>query len=201
VVIFIIKPAQRKQDLVTVRVGAEAFPKELLGLGNLMKLVGQPIGGDGVGVHDLRVQFSGNFEPGQDFPFLAMFQMSVFGDQGMPAKAFHPISRRAQKILLLFMLLILGAFVVDATVTLIRRVARGERFYEAHRSHAYQHAAQRWGHLRVTVAVGVVNLCWLFPIALLVARGSLDGPLGVLVAYAPMVGAAFWLRAGQLSPA
>src|SRR5438552_3777123 len=38
--------------------------------------------------------------------------------------------------------ILLGAFVVDTTVTLISRVVRGDRFYEAHRCHAYQHAAQ-----------------------------------------------------------
>ena len=98
--------------------------------------------------------------------------------------------------------ILLGAFVVDATVTLIRRVARGERFYEAHRSHAYQHAALRWhGHLPVTLAVGAIDLCWLLPIALLVAIGSLDGLLGVFIAYTPMVAAVLWLKGGKPSPA
>jgi glycosyltransferase WbpL len=98
--------------------------------------------------------------------------------------------------------ILLGVFVVDATVTLARRVVRGERFYEAHRSHAYQHAAQRWGaHLPVTVAVGVINLCWLLPIALIVALRSLDPFLGVLIAYSPLVAAALWLRAGEPSTA
>jgi len=97
-------------------------------------------------------------------------------------------------------LILLGAFVVDTTVTLFRRVVRGERFYEAHRSHAYQHAAQRWGsHLPVTLAVGAINLCWLLPIALMVAVGSLDGVLGVFIAYTPIVGASLWLRAGTPS--
>jgi Fuc2NAc and GlcNAc transferase len=32
----------------------------------------------------------------------------------------------------------LGLFVLDATTTLVRRVARGERFFEAHRTHWYQ---------------------------------------------------------------
>jgi len=74
------------------------------------------------------------------------------------------------------LLILLGAFVVDTTVTLFRRVVRGDRFYEAHRSHAYQHAAQRRGaHLPLTLAVGAINLCWLLPIALMVAVGSLDG--------------------------
>ena len=94
--------------------------------------------------------------------------------------------------------ILLGVFVVDATVTLIRRMAQGERFYEAHRSHAYQHAAVRQGaHMPVTVAVGVINLCWLLPVALLVALGWLDGLLGVLIAYAPLVVAAVRLKAGR----
>ena len=94
--------------------------------------------------------------------------------------------------------ILLGVFVVDATVTLLRRVARGEKFYEAHRSHAYQQAAQHWGaHRPVTLIVGAINLCWLLPMALVVALAWLDGPLGVLVAYAPLVAAAFWLKAGR----
>jgi Fuc2NAc and GlcNAc transferase len=97
--------------------------------------------------------------------------------------------------------ILLGAFVVDATVVLLRRMARRERFYEAHRSHAYQHAAERWGtHLHVTLAVGAVNVCWLFPWALIVALGSLDGLRGVLIAYAPLVAGALWLGAGEPSP-
>lgn len=93
---------------------------------------------------------------------------------------------------------LLGAFVVDATVTLIRRVARGERFYEAHRSHAYQHAALRWrAHLPVTLAVGAIDLCWLLPVALLVALEMVEPLVGVLIAYAPLVAAAVWLDAGK----
>ena len=98
--------------------------------------------------------------------------------------------------------ILLGVFVVDATVTLTRRMAHGERFYEAHRSHAYQHAAIRRGaHMPVTVAVGVINLCWLLPVALMVALGWLDGLLGVLISYAPLVVAAVRLKAGRPSTA
>jgi Fuc2NAc and GlcNAc transferase len=61
-----------------------------------------------------------------------------------------------------------GAFFVDATVTLVRRFARRERLYEAHRSHAYQWLARRWGsHARVTTAVSLLNVLWLLPCALL----------------------------------
>lgn len=95
-------------------------------------------------------------------------------------------------------LILLGVFVVDATLTLFRRMARRERVYEAHRTHAYQHAAQRWGsHSRVTVSVGVLNVLWLFPVAMLVASGRLDGLAGVLIAYAPLVAIALRLGAGK----
>src|SRR5690606_30192313 len=49
--------------------------------------------------------------------------------------------------------ILLGVFVVDATFTLLRRLLRGEKVYEAHRSHAYQYASRRFGrHLPVTLA-------------------------------------------------
>jgi Fuc2NAc and GlcNAc transferase len=96
-------------------------------------------------------------------------------------------------------LILLGVFVVDATMTLLRRLARRDRLYEAHRTHAYQHAALRRGHARVTIAAAAVNLLWLLPVALLVALGHLDGVLGVLIAYAPLVWLASRLGAGSVT--
>lgn len=84
--------------------------------------------------------------------------------------------------------ILLGVFVVDATLTLLRRLARGERVYQAHRSHAYQHAARRLGrHRPVTLMVGAINLLWLLPIALWVGIGGGSGGLGLVVAYVPLV--------------
>jgi Fuc2NAc and GlcNAc transferase len=94
--------------------------------------------------------------------------------------------------------ILLGVFIVDATITLMRRTVRGDRIYDAHRSHAYQHAAQRWGsHRPVTLAVATINLGWLLPLAVLVVRGELDGLPGVLIAYAPLIATGFWLGAGR----
>lgn len=94
-------------------------------------------------------------------------------------------------------LILLGVFIVDATQTLARRLVRGERVYEAHRSHAYQHAAQRYGHTRVTVAVGLINLGWLMPLALVAARGWLDGALVFVVALLPLAALAWRFQAGE----
>lgn len=60
---------------------------------------------------------------------------------------------------MLIVLLLLGVFIVDATITLLRRMARGERWYQAHCSHAYQRLVQTgWSHRRVTTAVILVDL-------------------------------------------
>lgn len=94
--------------------------------------------------------------------------------------------------------ILLGCFMVDATTTLVRRVRRGERFHEAHRSHAYQYASRRHAsHARVSLTFGLVNLAWLLPIALLVAVRWLDGVAGVLIAYGPLVWLAFQYKAGD----
>jgi Fuc2NAc and GlcNAc transferase len=92
---------------------------------------------------------------------------------------------------------LLGAFIVDATVTLLRRLVRGEKLHQAHRTHAYQFAAARWTHKRVTIAIGAINLLWLFPIAALAADGVLSGPAAVAIAYTPLAVAAVWLGAGS----
>jgi len=84
-------------------------------------------------------------------------------------------------------LILLGIFIVDATLTLCVRISRRERLYEAHRKHAYQHAAQKFGHLKVTMAVFGVNVLWLLPCAIAVALSFLDGVLGLIIAYAPLV--------------
>lgn len=94
-------------------------------------------------------------------------------------------------------IILLGAFVVDATVTLVRRVLRGDKFYEAHRSHAYQYASRQYkGHVSVSIAFGIINLCWLLPIAVFVSIGWLDGVAGVVVAYLPLVMLAYRFKAG-----
>jgi Fuc2NAc and GlcNAc transferase len=62
-------------------------------------------------------------------------------------------------------------FWIDATVTLLVRTARRKRITEAHRSHAYQHAAAKWGHTRVTLLVLLINLVLLLPVAWLLAAG------------------------------
>lgn len=73
---------------------------------------------------------------------------------------------------LLAWVVLLGVFVFDTTATLVRRVGRGEKWYSAHRSHAYQRATQQ-GFSHRQVAAGALVLTgllgfigggmWLYP--------------------------------------
>ena len=52
-----------------------------------------------------------------------------------------------------FPLLVFSPFIVDATLTIVRRALRGERFWQAHRTHYYQRLVQLgWGHRRTALA-------------------------------------------------
>lgn len=94
-------------------------------------------------------------------------------------------------------LTLLGVFVVDATWTLVRRLLRRERLYEAHRAHGYQHASRRHGaHRPVTLGVLGINLGWLLPWSVLIGVGYVEGWIGLLVAYLPLCALAYHYRAG-----
>lgn len=94
---------------------------------------------------------------------------------------------------------ILGAvFLTDATVTLLRRVIRGDRWTEAHRMHAYQHCARRLkGHRPVTTAVAAINVFWLLPLAYLSMSTPRFAPLWLIVAIGPLIVLALALGAGR----
>lgn len=116
---------------------------------------------------------------------------------GLMLGAFSLQAAVARPVLLWCWLVLLGVFIVDATMTLIRRLLRGERIYEAHRSHAYQHASREFGaHRPVTRAVVALNIFWLLPWAMAIASGRIDGVVGLVVAYIPLLVLAFRFRAG-----
>jgi Fuc2NAc and GlcNAc transferase len=61
--------------------------------------------------------------------------------------------------------ILLAAFTADATTTLLLRMAGGEKWYEPHRSHAYQRLARRRNHRWVALAVLMINVGVLGPAA------------------------------------
>ena len=95
-------------------------------------------------------------------------------------------------------LILLGVFIVDSTTTLVRRVLRGDKWYSAHRLHAYQQLSRRLGsHKAATSALLVVNLIWLLPLAFLAVERPQWSALLVAVALLPLLAAALWLGAGR----
>jgi len=95
--------------------------------------------------------------------------------------------------------IVLGVFIVDATYTLFRRLLRGDKIYEAHRSHAYQYATRKYGsHMLVTLSVLAINLLWLTPWSLAVAFGVVDGIIAVVFSYIPLIWLAWYFHAGEL---
>lgn len=99
-------------------------------------------------------------------------------------------------------LILLGVFVVDATFTLVRRLLRGDKVYEAHRSHGYQFASRHYGtHKPVTIAVALINLFWLLPLAVCMVKFDFDGLLMLFFAYTPLLFLAVKFGAGSLEKA
>ena len=90
-----------------------------------------------------------------------------------------------------FPVLVFSPFIVDASVTLLRRMARREKFWRAHRDHYYQRAALAGVSRRNLAACGYALMIAVAASAL-VARGQ-DAPVrwaiifGWLVAYALLI--------------
>ena len=108
------------------------------------------------------------------------------------------MAAKQQHELLWVWIILLAVFVSDATITLIRRLARKQKPHVAHRSHAYQHLAIRFNsHAKVSLIVLAINIVWLLPIAFLVADNQIPGTTGVVIAYVPLLIAALILGAGK----
>jgi Fuc2NAc and GlcNAc transferase len=94
-------------------------------------------------------------------------------------------------------LILLGVFVVDATVTLLRRWSRGANLTEAHRSHAYQRLSRKYqSHLKITLGVLIINAFWLDPLAYLAAARPALGAACAVIAWLPLIAVAWAVGAG-----
>jgi UDP-N-acetylmuramyl pentapeptide phosphotransferase/UDP-N-acetylglucosamine-1-phosphate transferase len=94
-------------------------------------------------------------------------------------------------------------YLADATITLFRRIARGEKFWHAHRDHFYQAAIKRGlSHTRVSTTIAVVNLLLvgLALVSVLADPASL-GPWLALLAAGILVALLLAWLAGPRKPA
>ena len=93
-----------------------------------------------------------------------------------------------QSPLLLLPLLVFG---VDASLTLARRILRGEPWWQAHAQHAYQHWARRAGHGRVAAAY-LAATCVAVAFMFLAGAYSFAGIMGVLGLSCAAAASAWW---------
>ena len=119
------------------------------------------------------------------------------GFLGIMIGALVLISANINQSFLWSWLIILAIFIIDATTTLLRRILRGERVFDAHRSHAYQFAARHFrSHKIVTLAVLVINAFWLAPLAYLAQSDILPSIVFIIIAYVPLIGLALYFKSG-----
>ncbi|GBE09377.1 putative undecaprenyl-phosphate N-acetylglucosaminyl 1-phosphate transferase [bacterium BMS3Bbin11] len=77
-------------------------------------------------------------------------------------------------------LILYAVYLADSGVTLLYRMIKRERWWQAHRSHFYQRAVQSgYSHAQVSLAVMVINLL-LAVLASLVVAGVLDANIALL---------------------
>jgi Fuc2NAc and GlcNAc transferase len=85
-------------------------------------------------------------------------------------------------------LILLAAFITDASWTLVWRMASGQAFTQAHRQHAYQRLSRHWdSHLRVDILLILIVMLWLFPLAAALQLWPQHSLFLVLLAYLPLL--------------
>ena len=101
-------------------------------------------------------------------------------------------------------MILLAVFISDASVTLLARFLKGEKWYQAHCTHAYQYKAhdliqkfQRQGasqnlariqsHTQINLTVLAMNTLWLLPLAFLANTFIFWGFIITLLAYLPLL--------------
>lgn len=94
-------------------------------------------------------------------------------------------------------LLLLVGFWFDASYTLCIRIVSGQKFTQAHRSHLYQNLAAQKGHQWTTLAYVIYGGIWLLPLASFSLRYPQLNLLWLVLAIAPMAGAAWYFKAGM----
>jgi len=83
--------------------------------------------------------------------------------------------------------ILLAVFISDSSWTLVTRMLTGQRWQEAHRSHAYQILSRKQqSHGQITSGVAAINLLWLTPLAWLASLSAEYAAILTLVAYLPL---------------
>lgn len=131
-----------------------------------------------------------------NFPKARIFMGDVgSGFLGMTLGVVSLIFARENATLFWGSIMLMGVFVVDASLTLFIRALKRERIWEAHCQHAYQHVSRRVGsHVPVTLGVVLINMLWLLPVAVMTVLGVCSVRVGIVLAYLPLLGLVWKLK-------
>ena len=84
--------------------------------------------------------------------------------------------------------ILLSPFICDALPTLLKRIIKREKWWSAHREHAYQRfVLSGMGVRALNLWLVVVNLCICWPVAWLVTEGAVDSTWGIGCVYAFLI--------------
>ncbi len=84
----------------------------------------------------------------------------------------------------LIWLVLLSVFIADSTFTLIKRIVRREKWYVAHKQHAYQLLVQAgFSHRFVSLSVTAINVIFLWPLAYFLSHNNQYALLTVFFNY------------------
>jgi Fuc2NAc and GlcNAc transferase len=104
----------------------------------------------------------------------------------------------AELISIYTVIILLACFIVDASWTLTYRLITGQKWYQAHRSHNYQILSRKIGsHQKITLLYSLVNVGWLFPLALAANHYKEYGLLIATISLLPLVVQCFIIGAGK----
>ena len=94
-----------------------------------------------------------------------------------------------------------GVFIIDATVSLLTRILRGQNPTQAHRTHVCQKLSIHFAsHEKVTLIYGAISFFWLGFMAVLAYLNPKNGLLVLTLAWLPLVILAVWAGAGRETP-
>lgn len=130
------------------------------------------------------------------FLILNLTPAKIFmGDVGSYASGFYIASFiLMNEKLLVPVALVLGVFIFDTVVTLMIRIARGERWYQAHRSHFYQRAVSLgYSHLQVTWTLSLISVLLTAMACLYLIVSPLIQIIIVFIAFLVLVSLSLWV--------
>ncbi len=85
-------------------------------------------------------------------------------------------------------LIMFAYFLGDTSTTLILRIFLVKQWYGVHRSHAYQNLVRiEDSHSKVFFLVSLFHILWLFPLVIFSVLQPYFAPLGIFLAYIPVV--------------